>query len=125
MASFGSTFAFNYRPTNPFAGQSDLTRTPLQNELFRDPKNVANYAIAGVRSSPGASNSFMRFFENWAPGQEEAYNAQIQGDPEANKALSFADFLRDRMSRATTDYLNSNPFYNQNVYARPTRIIRR
>jgi len=122
MAGLYGNWSFGYQPTNPFAGQSSLTRSPIQEELFRDPKNVSNYAINGVRAG-GAPNSFMRFFENWAPAQEQAYNATIQDQP--TSSLSFADFLRDRMGRATQDYLNTNPFYNSNVYARPTRLIRR
>lgn len=122
MAGLYGNWSFGYRPSNPLASQSSATRTPLQEELFREPKNVSSYAINAVRQQ-GATPSFQRFFENWAPQQEGGYNAFIQDDP--TNQTSFADWFAQRMSRATDDYLNTNPFYASTVFSRPTRVVRR
>ena len=120
-AGYGN-WAFTYRPTNPLASQSSATRNPLQEELFREPKNVSNYAINAVRGQ-GAPASFQRFFEQWAPQQEVGYNAMLQDEP--TNQTSFADWFAQRMSRATDDYLNTNPFYASSAFIRPTRVVRR
>ena len=122
MAGLIGSWSFGSRLTNPLAGQQ---RSPIQEELFRDPKNVSNYVLAkNSTSGPNAlSGSFARFFESWVPDQERSYNAMVQDDPTTRE--TFADFLAKRLMRADQDYLNTNPFYASTVYSRPTRLIRR